>query len=232
MKLADIRIDKNGNKKVDFFQLGIYDLIKKQLGFRFARIENKGYYLKFSSGIYEKSSFIEMQDTLSKHIETEFENIEINGKIDHQKFLEAYYQKKVLINGNYTKTFLSQDFELTENELHKLKMETNLKYKHKIEREEMDKFLISENFIHTTDQIGNFSKGGDLYYKQISDNVFLLINYANFNFKKQQPIYDFWKIQSSDKNEFLKRKNDQIENILLGFNLSRDMGIYQAEKNV
>ncbi|WP_308993369.1 hypothetical protein QLS71_011325 [Mariniflexile litorale] len=47
IKIAEINELKNGKKNIVFFELGIYKTLKEKLGFKFTKIDKKGYYLKY-----------------------------------------------------------------------------------------------------------------------------------------------------------------------------------------
>ncbi len=93
IKLADIFEYKNGKKKIKFFQLGIYDLLKRELGFRYTKINGKGYYLKNRKGIYMISYFYHLEDAFIEYIEQEFENLELSKEIDYHSFMYNTPQK-------------------------------------------------------------------------------------------------------------------------------------------
>jgi len=231
MKIADIHNYKNGKKRVDFFHLGIYELIRNQLNFRFTKVSGKGYYFHYINGIYKKSSFHRMKDSFRNHIETKFEDLEINGDVKYIDFLNAYFEKSPLSNGHFAKTYLSKDFELSDNELHLFKMETDFQYLNGIRRKEMAEFIADEKFIETNQLFGNFfSKTDKVFYKQTSDNSFFLLNYPSWNSGKKQPTYDLFKVSAKNNNELYKKRDSDIKNVMLGLDLNRDLELYKAEK--
>ena len=116
IKLAHIHQYKNGRKRIKFFELGIYDLLKR-IGFRYTKIKGKGYYLKEKDGIYQISRFHRLSENFIKHIEQEFENLEISKEIDLESFMNEYYKKNPIKNGNYARDYLSEDFQLSSNNL-------------------------------------------------------------------------------------------------------------------
>jgi|TARA_B110000967_G_scaffold181779_1_gene199233 hypothetical protein len=230
MKIADIHDYKNGKKRVDFSHLGIYELVRKKLNFRFTKVDGKGYYFEYKNGIYTKSSFNKMQDCFRNHIKTEFENLEINGEVKYLDFLNSYFKKLPLSNGHFAKTYLSEDFELSENELHLFKMETDFSYMNGVKRKEMTEFIAEEKFIETNQLFGIFfSKNDKVFYKQMSENLFLLLNYQNWNSDKNQPTYNLYKVNAKNNTELYKKRNNEIMNIILSFDLNRDLELYKAE---
>ena len=117
MKIAHIYKYKNGRKRIEFFELGIYKLLKDELGYRYYKIKGKGYYLKEKNGIYEISYFHNLLDDFIQYIEQEFENLNISKEIDLHSFLNEYYKKRPIKNGNFARDFLSNGFELTNSNL-------------------------------------------------------------------------------------------------------------------
>ncbi len=127
IKLADIFEYKNGKKKIKFFQLGIYDLLKRELGFRYTKINGKGYYLKNRKGIYMISYFYHLEDAFIEYIEQEFENLELSKEIDYHSFMNEYYKIRPIRNGNFARDYLSENFQLTESNLHLILLELGAK---------------------------------------------------------------------------------------------------------
>lgn len=115
IKLADIYQYKNGKKKINFFELGIYVLLKEKLRFRYAKIDGKGYFLQEKNGIYEISYFYQLGDSFSKFIQQEFDNLEISKEIDLHSFMNEYYHRRPIRNGNYVRDYLSKGFQLSDN---------------------------------------------------------------------------------------------------------------------
>ena len=93
-------------------------------------------------------------------------------------------------------------------------------------------FVKNEGFIETIDKVGNFSTKMPLFYKKVSENVFLAFNIPTFgNIKKYDFCADFWKVVAKSKSEFLnlKLENTNLLYLRLGFNLERDLKIYEEE---
>jgi hypothetical protein len=124
-KLADI--NNNKKRKVVFFHLGIYDLLKHQLGFRYTKINKKGYYLKESNGIFVITDFEELRDSFKAFIKENFDTLELSNEINLNDFLEEYYRQGPIRNGNFARDFLSEDFQLSEYNLDLIKKEHGLK---------------------------------------------------------------------------------------------------------
>jgi len=116
-KIAEINKLKNGKKNVEFLELGIYKILKEKFEFRYTKIDKKGYYLKYDKGIYSITNFQQLRDCFHKYLNQEFNNLELSEKIDFETFMNAYYKKLPIKNGDFCKKYLSSDFELTEENI-------------------------------------------------------------------------------------------------------------------
>ena len=147
IKLADIYPSRNGKPKVDFFLLGIYDLHKTQLGFRYAKFDGKGNYLKAENGVYKIVNFHKLRDDFRNYISDNFEALEASKEIGRDDFMNEYYKKTPVKDGNYAREYLAEDFELSDYNKHIIRLEVNEKYRRLFFRNEMLEFLKQENFI-------------------------------------------------------------------------------------
>lgn len=230
IKLADVYQQKNGKKKIKFFELGLYDLLKVKLGFRYTKINGKGYYLKENNGIYEISYFHHLGDSFRKFIEEEFENLEISKEIDFKDFMEEYYKKGPIRNGNYARDYLSEDFVLSPENLNLILLKIDPNYSRRTKRQEMLLFLKSEGFTESIDKIGNFCKNCPIHYKRIADDTFLIFNNPFQDEKHDSTNFDFWKIRSYSERDFLAKTTTNQTLIIPGFHLDRDIELYGKEK--
>ena len=99
-----------------------------------------------------------------------------------------------------------------------------------VKRKEMTEFIAEEKFIETNQLFGIFfSKNDKVFYKQMSENLFLLLNYQNWNSDKNQPTYNLYKVNAKNNTELYKKRNNEIMNIILSFDLNRDLELYKAE---
>ncbi|MEP5341235.1 MAG: hypothetical protein ABJL44_15965 [Algibacter sp.] len=116
IKLADIYEYKNGRKKITFFEKGIYDCLKK-LGYRYSKINNKGYYLIEKNEVFEIAYFHHLGADFIKHIEQEFTNLDISKKLNLEDFMNEFYKKRPIRNGNYARDYLGENFQLSDSNL-------------------------------------------------------------------------------------------------------------------
>lgn len=229
IKIADVFQSRNGKKRVEFFHLGIYDLIRNTLGFRYATINGKGYFLKFEDGIYKRTFFGNVKHTFTEYIRSNFNDLELNGDISYSDFMEEYYKKTPVKNGSFIKDYLSEDFELTPSGKHLILLEIDVKYSNQYRNDEMIKFLKENNFIGTTDKMGLSKKDAPLYYKKVEKDKFLLFTILYQQKKTNHWTFDFLKVLAKSEKDFLNKPNPNSKNIQLGFDLERDYGMYLNE---
>lgn len=230
IKLLNFYNTKNGKKKIDFFLLGVYYLLKFKLGFRYTKINMKGYYLKDSDGIYEVVGFHKLRDEFKKFIDENYENLELSKEISYHEFMDAYFEKSPIKNGNYSREYLSEDFKLSETNLHLVMLQIDPYYNRKYRRDEMIRFLNSECFIETTGKGGNFKMNCPLFYKKGKVDKFLIFNNPFYDGKNNSPTFDFWKITAHSEKEFLQDKMENIIQIKLEFDLKQDIELFEREK--
>jgi len=229
MKLADIYKFNSGKKKVVFFEMGLYELLKNTLGYRYAKINNKGYYLQEVSGIYKKVDFHKLKDSLRKYLEDSFENLDEAKEIEFHDFMNAYLEKSPVKNGNYAREYLSEDFELSDYNRHLILLEIDPDYSRQFRRNEMLTFLKEEAFIETVDKMGNFYKGCRLFYKKVSEDCFLIFYIPLYDINSKKTTFDFYEIKANSEKEFLSKKTTKQLQIMLGFDLLRDIDIYRVK---
>ncbi len=231
IKIIDHYTTRNGKKKIDFFMLGIYDLLKNRLGFRYTKINKKGYYLKEKNGIFKVVGFHKLKDAFKAFIENNYESFEFSNEIDYHFFMESYYEKSPIKNGNYAREYLSEDFTLSDSNLHLIKLDIDPNYNRRFKRDKIIEFLKNEDFIETKGKGGNFIIDCPLFYKKVNDNKFLIFNNPFYDGKNNSSTFDFWKINCKSEKEFLQPKKVNITQVKLEFNLTEDLELYKRENN-
>ena len=232
IKLAEIRESKTGRKKIEFFQLGIYDLLKNHLGFRYTKINKKGYYLKLNiDGMFEVVNFLKLSEAFREYISTEFENISELKGVTYNEFMNEYYSKRPIKNGNYCREYLSEDFELSPENLHEVLMKIDYNYMVANKTKNILEFLKEENFEETIDSIGNFALQKPLFYKRLSKNQFLVFNQPFIDIKTNDSVFDFWSVNADSEEKFLQKKLNEKDliDLRLGFDLGRDIKLYSEK---
>jgi hypothetical protein len=107
-----------------------------------------------------------------------------------------------------------------------------IKLREEQKKEYFYRFLIAEGFTETLDEIGNFKTKTPLFYMQVTENKFLVFNIPFYGKIKTATFQsDFWLVTAISEKEFLKHKllNENLENILLGFDLDNNMDLYDAQ---
>lgn len=229
IKIADIFELKNGKKKVKFCHLGIYDLLRERLGYRYTKINNKGYYLKYNNGIYKVANFHNLRESFVDFIKNEFGSIKFNSAIDHHDFINEYYSQSPIKNGNFARDYLSENFVLSHENRHLILLNIDSKYSDDYAKNEMMKFLDIQGFIETTDKANSFSKDCPLYYKKVASSKFLVFTIPNCKFKSSQTNFDLWRINAKSEKEFLLKRYINPITIRSGFDLNRDIYLYENE---
>jgi hypothetical protein len=90
-------------------------------------------------------------------------------------------------------------------------------------------FTKNEGFIETIDKVGNFPSKTHVFFKKISENHYLVFNIPPFgNIKKYGFCADLWKVIAKSESEFINSKleNKNLIDLRLGFNLERDLNLY------
>lgn len=227
--ITDITKTKRGNVQVKFHLAEIYDLLRDKLGYRFINLKGKGYYLKEKKeGLYEIVNFFDLSDGFIKYIRENFDYVVRNGEIGYIDFMNAYYEKQPIKNSNHGKSMLGKDFKLTDYNEHLLLMKIDFQYKRDYKVREMYKFFKINNFKETVDKIGNFRLEKPLFYKRLTNECFISFNRPFVTDKDNDCTFDFWKVNVKSEKNFLKAKLDDnlLINLMLGFDLERDVNLY------
>jgi ribosomal protein S8 len=217
-KFIKYQCQKNGKVKFEFFELDIYDLLREN-GFRYTKIRNKGRFLKSDKGVYKVCNFQDLKDFFVEHIEDNFENLGYPKEIEKEFFINQIYARRPIKKGNYARDYLGEDFELLPQNLDLILEKLYPEIKNEKQSNEIVKFLNSEGFIEAIDTIDNFKKGGELFYKKISDSQYLVFIKAAYSKRDKLTTYDFWKVEAQNEQQFLSKKIDTIDRIRGGFKL-------------
>jgi len=232
IKIAKIIEIGKGKKKVEFFHLGIYDLLKVELGYRYTVINKKGYFLKEIDGVLKVVQFIDIKDDFKNHIKNNFETIKIEGAISYHDFIEEYFKQSPIKNGNYIRTYLNENFILSKENKHQILLKTDCDYANEFLKNEMIDFLNRQEFTKTIEKIGNYEKGMPIYYKKVSSNTYLLVIMFDYKRKGTTTTFDLFKVSAKSEKDLLCKQDDDIKTIKLGFNLKRDFKLFENEINL
>jgi len=114
IELANISICKKGSKKVSLFYMGIYDLLKNELGYRYVKIKDKGHFIKKIENGYKEVNIIQLSHDFYNYVKSNYESFDIAKEVDKVTFLNMCYSKNLIKNNNYIRTYLSEDFNETD----------------------------------------------------------------------------------------------------------------------
>jgi hypothetical protein len=126
IQIADIFRNRNGRIVIKFINLDIYRLLKNELGFRYTKIKNKGYFLKESNGIYEVVNFYQLNDSFIEYIKKEYNNFSISREVEFEDFINDFYRQAPIKKSNFVRTLLSENFKLSDSNLEYLLNKNNL----------------------------------------------------------------------------------------------------------
>lgn len=229
-KYFEIKHLKNGRNVIQFILPEIYQLIKNDLGFRYAQLNKEKTYIRKENDKYKVADFFAIQTAFKEYMRNNFSQIqsELDG-VSFEDFMDAYYSQP-LKETTKLKSILSQNIELTNENKHQLLMGTDVQYKHTYELDMMKLFLSNNLFIGTIDEMGNFGrKGHPIFYKEITKSQYLVFQYVNADYKDHQAIFDLLFLKAKTKNDFLKKRFEDTRTIISGFCLDRDMELYKNE---
>jgi len=116
-KIADISIRRNGLKKVTFFELGIYRVLKQELGFRFVKYKGKGYYLRYNNGALNHVAFHSLRDAFIEYLEKHFTRLPISKEIEFEAFINEFYCQIPIKRNPGWQGFLNEDFVIDDVKL-------------------------------------------------------------------------------------------------------------------
>jgi hypothetical protein len=175
--IATITTTKQKNRKIEFHKARLLQFLIEVLGFRYTQIDGKGYYLRLNyDGFFEVVDILDIRHTFLNFIETNIEQIPLNGECSRDELFNAFIEQLPIKNGKLSREFLSENFQLDPHNLHLIRMKIDYKYKRIHTNLQMLKFLKDEGFSETIDKAGNFTSDKPLFYKRINENSFLVIN--------------------------------------------------------
>lgn len=93
-------------------------------------------------------------------------------------------------------------------------------------------FIKNEGFIETVDKVGSFASKMPVFYKKVSEDIFLVFNIPTYsNIKKYGFHADFWKVIAKSDSEFLASKieDKNLIDLRLSFDLERDLNLFKEE---
>jgi hypothetical protein len=83
-------------------------------------------------------------------------------------------------------------------------------------------FLTRNNFSCAKDSIGEYSRRSILYYKQVDDDTFIVVNHFNAKLRKDLQGFDMWLSKYNRPSEIGSKKAKSIRGIKLSVHLPDD----------
>lgn len=83
-------------------------------------------------------------------------------------------------------------------------------------------FLLKEGFTRTTDEICQYSRNADLYYKKIGLEKYVVFNHYNKDKKEEFQGFDVWVSKYKSDKAIGKEKHNGNDSVVLSFKLERD----------
>ena len=93
-------------------------------------------------------------------------------------------------------------------------------------------FMKNEKFTQAVSENSGFGKNIPVFYKKVSDSIFLAFSIPTFKKIKEHGFHaDFWKIIATSENEFLKYRiaDEKLIYLRLSFDIIEDLDLYKNE---
>lgn len=213
---------KNGKVKITHSKANeenIYKLLK-ELGYCQSTFESKLIYLiRNESGVTPvnlidiKHSFL---DLLKRR---EFYNIPEG--IDYTAVLNCYYRENPIKRNKLFHLYMK--VELTEADIHNLRLKTDSNYRRKLDCEKLISKLEDWNFSKTVGTLGGSEKQ-NLYYKAIGNNRYLIFNHFYSDI-------DSWTATFLNEKHIGIKAPVTLDGIQTNFQLDRDLRLIEGYLN-
>ena len=214
---------KNGRKKIEFKirnESNVYRLLKT-LGYCYAKVEGKVYYYRRIGDNLIPQSVLSIKQAFGNFL-TSASFSDLPGDLTLNEVRNWELSKRpVKVNGLF-KDHLHD--KLTSEEVHRLRMKTDVEYSHQFEINFiLDKFK-QWGLKQGLDQVGSFSKGNPLYYKDLGNQKFLVFNFFNAK-RKLHSGFDCWLATFVQEKHIGHRKPLSNQDIRLGFQFEKDYAL-------
>lgn len=85
------------------------------------------------------------------------------------------------------------------------------------------KFLSDKRFSSARDTLKEYSGRSMIYYKQLDDRMYLVMNHFNFNRRKELQGFDVWLSQYDRASEIGAKRALSIKNVKIAFHFPEDL---------
>jgi hypothetical protein len=117
--------------------------------------------------------------------------------------------------------------------MNKREILAKIKLREEKKRKSFIEFAQAEKFNENIDKVGNFAKNMPIYFRQISENKFLVFNVPFYGKVKNASFQtDFWEVTALSENEFINERllDENLKTVLLGFDLEEDIELYNSQE--
>ncbi len=190
----------------------------KELGFRQTILNDKIFlYRKVGNEIVPVKKY-HLNDAFKNYLEeSDFEDLP--EELTNNDIINWFYEKDPIKKNGLFYQILKD--ELTTEEIHQVKMKTDIPYRQTFLYNEMLDKLKIWDFKKTIDKKGTICSGSPLYYKNIGKEEFLIFSHYNHN-KVSISGFDLWRATYSSEKSIGKKKPRKLDDISLSFNLEKD----------
>ncbi|MGN6640083.1 MAG: hypothetical protein ACTHJ8_14335 [Mucilaginibacter sp.] len=178
-------------------------------GFGRAVIDGKDVTFRRTDAEVKPAAFWQMRDIFLDYLEKQ-------GSHD---LLNWFLSKSPMKQNNLYRHYLKS--ELTEQEIHVYKMQTDVVYRHRYQINQVLVMLSANSFKQVKDEKGTVGQGQMLYYRQTAEKQFLLFSHHNPGHKSLDG-FDCWLGSFRDEKQIGQIQTDNLEDIRLSFNMDRD----------
>lgn len=226
--------DINNYLKISYKKDGrivlVYDVAKeaniysqlKEMGYCYSTINGKKTYYRRFEGEVSSTKMLSIKHAFRDFLEnTDFKNRPATLK--HEDIMQWFYAKNPVRENGLLK-FILQD-ELSKDEEHQIKFQTDTSYKHNFEINQVLCFLEEFNFKKKANQ-DTITHNSDLYYKNIGDNEFIIFTHFCIG-KTFYSGFDTWRAKYINERQIGKIEPETLDTIRLSFNLKRDYPLVQ-----
>lgn len=192
----------------------------KTLGFYCCSLNGKKkYYIHLESGKLGLVNYKNINHKIYDYIECYFKKSLDPIDMLYLKALYSSYPSMIFKRSDLIKC--CPDYSLNDDTKHQLRMLIDDKYRKLYNRDEVIKYLKNNSFKYNEYKFESACHTDGFYYKQISENDYLICSYAAYDEKRNIYIFDMFRCYYSKFKE--RETNDpacEPEDLILGVNVS------------
>lgn len=192
----------------------------KSLGFYCCSLDGKKkYYMHLESGKLGLVNYKNINRKIYDYIECYFQKSLDSIDMLYLEALYSSYPSMIFKRSDLIKC--CSDYSLDDDTKHQLRMLIDDKYRKLYNRDEVIKYLKNNSFKYNEYKFESACHTDGFYYKQISENDYLICSYAAYDEKRNIYIFDMFRCYYSKFKE--RGTNDptyEPEDLILGVNVS------------